>query len=205
MACQEACQAVRRPAKLSGGLSGGLPSCQEVCQEGCQAVRKPVGTSGGPVTRAAWLSGGLSGRQKAFQEGCQAVRRPVRSRLSAPRAVRRPEWLRPQFSRVFSSPQSPASPPGAIRRPARNAARLSEGLSGRQGALSGGLLSCQEACQDRRQAVRRPKRPDPRDIRPVQRLQQSGTQRNSTATQPQLSRNPGPVRGQNCLSAKPWD
>ena len=69
-----------------------------------------------------------------------------------------------------------------VRRPVGQAARLS-------GCLSGGLLgcpeACQEACQEVRRPVRKPKRPDPRDIRPVQRLQQSGTQRKSAENQPQ--------------------
>ena len=60
-------------ARLSEGLSGGLPRCHEACQAGCQTVRRPA-------RRAARLSGGLSGklpgRQEACRDGGQAARRP---------------------------------------------------------------------------------------------------------------------------------
>ena len=75
---------VRKAARLSGSLSGKLPSFQEAWLESCPAFWRAVKK----VARLAGsLSGGLQDSRGACQEGWQPVRRPVRRAARLPRRL----------------------------------------------------------------------------------------------------------------------
>ena len=135
------------------------------------------------------LAVGLPGCQEACQEGWQGARRPV-GRLAK---------LSGGFSEGLPGCQEASQECcQAARRPVRKSGGPAGAPAGLSGGLSVRLPRCQEACHEVKRPARRRNRPDPRDI---QRFCSPTT----VCKSPGRSRILDPVRGQNCLAAKPLD